>query len=178
MIGSVSARVVVMAVLWVSVTEASASALGYGLVAVPLVVAASYVLTGRPRRRGASPRVAALRAIRVVELAGWIVWRSLVGGVDVARRALWLPHPDVDPEWVEYDTALGSPAARAALALIANLMPGSLTARIDGDVIEVHVISRHMDVALTLAALERRIARIENPGAAISADLRGASGRG
>ncbi len=163
MIGSLVARVVVVAALWASVTEAAPSALGYGLVAVPLVVAATYVLTGRPQRRRASLRVGALRAIRVGELAGWIVWRSLVGGVDVARRAVWLPRPDVAPEWVVYDTGLTSPMGRAALALVANLMPGSLTAQIDGRSVHVHVISPELDVASSLAALEHRIARIESP---------------
>ncbi|MDN8550075.1 Na+/H+ antiporter subunit E [Microbacterium sp. NM3R9] len=161
LIGSVVGRVVVLAGVRLAATEASLDALGYGAVAVPLVVAASYVLTGRPRggRVGVGRRARGI--LWCVELAGWVLWRSVVGGLDVARRALWLPRPDIAPEWFAYTTALATPTARGALALVANLMPGSLTARLDGDRLEVHAISPAVDVAGSLDALEGRIARIE-----------------
>lgn len=108
-------------------------------------------------------RSSLVRGVRVAELAAWICWRSFVGGVDVARRALWVPHPDVEPEWVVYETGLTSGAALAAFALVANLMPGSLTAQIEESRIHVHVIDSQMDVSTSLAALERRIASIEMP---------------
>lgn len=166
---SVVARVVVIGLVWLAATEAAVSALGYGAVAVPVVVAASYVLTGRPRGRrtpaggalrGAAEPVA-VAGVLAVALAGWVLWRSIVGGVDVARRALWLPRADIDPEWLTHTTALRTPAARAALALVANLMPGSLTARLEGDRVDVHAISPAVDVAGSLDELESRIARIE-----------------
>lgn len=170
--GSVVGRVVVIAAVWLAATEASPGALAYGAVAVPLVVAASYVLTGRPR--GGRVRFAGrVRGILwCVELAGWVLWRSVIGGLDVARRALWLPRPDIAPEWFSYTTALATPTARGALALIANLMPGSLTARLDGDRLEVHAISPSLDVAGSLDALEGRIDRIERMWSARGRDGR------
>ncbi|MEH3088406.1 MAG: Na+/H+ antiporter subunit E [Microbacterium arborescens] len=161
LIVSVLLRLVVIALVWVAATEAGASALGYGAVAVPVVAAATYVLTGIPQRRGVPVGGVVRGVAAAVELAAWVWWRSIVGGVDVARRALWLPRADIAPEWLTHTTALRTPAARGAFALVANLMPGSLTARLDGDRMDVHAISPAVDVAGSLAALERRIARIE-----------------
>lgn len=157
---SVLCRIVVIAAVWIAATEASLAALGYGVVAVPAVTATTYALTGIPRRRAGLTR-SARGALGVVELAAWVIGRSIIGGIDVARRAIWLPGPDIDPEWVAHTTMLETSAGRAALALVANLMPGSLTASIDGRLIVVHTISPSVDVAGALASLERRIARIE-----------------
>ncbi|WP_179223225.1 Na+/H+ antiporter subunit E [Microbacterium sp. Yaish 1] len=157
---SVLCRLVVIGIVWIAATEASVAAFGYGMVAVPVVVATTYALTGIPRRR-----VGLIRSVRgalgALELASWVIGRSIVGGIDVARRAIWLPRADIDPEWVTHTTVLETSTGRAALALVANLMPGSLTASIDGRLIAVHTISPSVDVAGALASLERRIARIE-----------------
>lgn len=159
MLISVVKRLVVMAVLWLAVTEAASGALGYGAVIVPVVTAATYVIVPARSRRGVGHLVS--RATGVVGLVGWILARSLVGGADVARRAFTLPRTDVDPEWMTYRTTLTTRAGRVGLALVMNLMPGSLSAGLDGDLLEVHVISSGMDVHEQLGALEKRIARIE-----------------
>lgn len=162
MIASVVVRLLVIAVLWFAATEAGPSALGYGLVAVPLVAAATYAVL--PRRRLALEGSLARRVggiLSVIPLAGWVLWRSVVGGVDVARRALWLPRPDIAPAWSVYETTLRTRSARVALALVMNLMPGSLSASLDGTRLDVHVIDPDLDVHAAIAALERRLARIE-----------------
>lgn len=169
MLASVLCRLVVIGVVWLAATEASITALGYGAVAVPIVVAMTYALTGMPHRR-----VGMVDAVRgaawMLELAAWVVGRSIVGGFDVARRAIRLPHVDVAPEWMTHTTSLETPTARAALALVANLMPGSLTASINGRHVAVHAISPAVDVAGALTSLERRIARIERAWSADGAD--------
>lgn len=160
MTSSILTRLALFAVAWLAVTEAAPSTLGYGLVAVPLIVAVSYLLTGPVRRKGnRRPFRAALAA---VALFGWVVWRSVVGGIDVSRRALWLPRADIAPEWREHTTELESDAARVALAFVMNLMPGTLSARLDGARMDVHVISPDLDVSGSIAGLERRIRRIEH----------------
>ncbi|WP_307448940.1 Na+/H+ antiporter subunit E [Microbacterium proteolyticum] len=172
MIVSLLVRLAVVAVLWLAVTELAPSALGYGLVGVPVVVAATYVLA--PRRDGGVRGVDAgsvgrgvvARRVRgilvVVGLAGWVLWRSVVGGIDVARRAVRLPRPDIDPRWTTYETRLRSRGARVALALVMNLMPGSLSARLDGTRLDVHVIDPALDVHRAIADLEGRLARVED----------------
>lgn len=167
MLISVVQRLVIMAVLWLAVTEAAPGALAYGVVIVPVVTLVSYVVVPARRRRGAGHLLT--RAAAAVRLAGWILARSLIGGADVARRAFTLPRTDIAPAWMTYRTMLTTRAGRVGFALVMNLMPGTLSARLDGDVLEIHVISSGMDVQEQLGALETRIARIEGaaqPGGA------------
>jgi multisubunit Na+/H+ antiporter MnhE subunit len=159
---SLLVRLIAVAVLWAAATELAPSALGYGLVAVPVVVAVTFVLVPLRPSRSRAPvgrRVGGI--LRLVALAGWVLWRSVVGGIDVARRALWLPRPAIAPEWSVYRTTLSSRAGRVALALVMNLMPGSLSARLDDDRLEVHAIDPAIDVHASIAALEQRLARVE-----------------
>ncbi len=102
MIASALVRLGTVAVLWLAATELAASALGYGLVAVPVVAAMTYVLVPRRRRGGRTPGAAGRRVrgiLIILELAGWILGRSVVGGIDVAQRAVRLPRTDIDPRW-------------------------------------------------------------------------------
>lgn len=157
---SILTRVALFALAWLAVTEAAPNTLGYGLVAVPLVVGVSYVLTG-PVRRSGNRRRPFRAGLAAAALFGWVVWRSVVGGVDVSRRALWLPRADIAPEWRVHTTELESDAARVTLAFVMNLMPGTLSAGLDGARMDVHVISPDLDVSGSIAELERRIRRIE-----------------
>lgn len=157
MVTSILLRALCAVLVWWALVEGDASTYVYGLAAVPAAVATSYALTGR------ASRAAGIRLGRVtaaVGLAGWVLRRSVAGGADVARRALWLPRPDVDPRWESYTTHLASPRARVLLAFVVNLMPGALSANLDGDHFDVHVISPELDVAESIAELERRIERI------------------
>lgn len=170
MVVSILVRTVVIAAAWCAVTELRPSALVYALAAVPIGVAATYMVTGLPRRgrplgfsRGFTATAASLR------LLGWLARSAIAGGGDVARRALWLPRPDVDPAWVTRRTSLATAAGRVTLALATNLTPGTLSARIDGDELEIHVITTELDLDAALAALETRIAAIER---AVSVDTR------
>ncbi len=156
MIGSVLARAAVASLLWVAIVEADGGVLSYGMVAVPLAVAVSYVLTGRPARGRAGRWKRGLASVR---LGGWLLGRSVLGGIDVARRAVRPSGARVDPYWTTYRTSLPTEGARIALVFLMNLIPGSLSASRDGDLIEVHVIGTDLDVEAALTALESRIAR-------------------
>jgi multisubunit Na+/H+ antiporter MnhE subunit len=99
--------------------------------------------------------------VRALALAGWVVGRSLAGGLDVARRALRVPRADIDPAWTTYTCSLPTETTRIVFAFVLNLMPGTLSAHLHGlgrDVLDVHVISREIDVEASAAELERRIA--------------------
>lgn len=153
---AVLVRLAVGAVVWWSMVEGDSEVLAYGLAAVPVVVAVSFWLTGpggRASRRGG------VRPVALLTLVGWLGARAVAGGVDVGRRALAVPSVDVAPHWETYETSLGSPSARVALTLVMNLLPGALSARLDGSRVEVHVISPELDIAATLADLERRLRR-------------------
>lgn len=155
-VGAVLVRLVLGALVWWGLVEGDGGMVAYGAVIVPVGVALSLWVTGvrtsDRRRRG--PRPGAL-----LGLLGWLLARAAVGGVDVARRAVTVPAVDVEPVWETYETALESPGARVVLALVMNLLPGTLSARIDGPRIAVHVISRDLEVGSTLRDLEDRLRR-------------------
>jgi multicomponent Na+:H+ antiporter subunit E len=162
MIASIAVRAIIIAAVWLAVTEMRASALVYGLVAVPLVVAATYVITGSPRvRHRPHPARRGAIVVAVARCAGWVATSAVVGGCDVARRALWVPRPDIAPAWTTHRTRLRTRAGRVALALLLNLTPGTLTSRLSGDVLDVHVMSSEGDIAQALDALESRLEAIE-----------------
>ncbi|MCI2265360.1 Na+/H+ antiporter subunit E [Sediminivirga luteola] len=166
---SLLARLLAGVVLWLAITEGSPAAFGYGAVAVPLCAAASYAITGAPggrkdgagsaARRSVGGRV--LRSARAVAgLSGWVLWRSIAGGLDVARRALSLPAADIDPYWTSHTTRLDTTGGRVALAFVLNLMPGTLSAQLEGKRLAVHVISPEIDLHGAVSELESRIARV------------------
>lgn len=163
MIASALLRLAAVTVLWAAATEAASSSLGYGLVAVPLVAAATYAVAPRRHLRQRSDLGRRVRGVlHVLVLAGWVLWRSVVGGFDVARRALWMPHTDIDPTWTTYDTSLRTEPGRVALALVMNFAPGSLSARLEGARLDVHMIHPDVGVEASIAALEQRVALVEN----------------
>lgn len=146
-------RGVVLALLWVVLVEGDVGYFGYGVVAVPLVVAASLWLS--PPRGGAG-RPLRGRAVGWVRLVGWMLHRMFAGGVDVARRAVSRP-VDIDPVEVRVPVALHGAARSFALALF-NLTPGTIVMEVGNDAAVIHALSTDLDVVGTWAQLEGRVA--------------------
>jgi multicomponent Na+:H+ antiporter subunit E len=77
--------------------------------------------------------------------------------VDVARRALSL-HPRLRPGFVEFRTGLPPGPARVFLMNAMNLLPGTLSTGVRGDVLRVHVLDVELPTESRLRALEGRVA--------------------
>ncbi|NDL57939.1 Na+/H+ antiporter subunit E [Phytoactinopolyspora mesophila] len=149
-------RLVVLSVLWWGLIEGDMSVAYYGLVVVPLAAAASMGLhRPRPDAVGSWPR----RTLAAVSLLRWFIWRSILGGVDVARRAVSRP-VDLDPGFVEYELALPTGLGRLAVIDLASLMPGTLSAELEGDVLRVHLLHTEMPGLELVAELEARVGRV------------------
>lgn len=148
-------RMGVFALLWWALSEGDQSTWSYAAVIVPAAVAVS-VLTLPPRPIRAGP---ARRSTAAVALAGWFLWRSVRGGVDVALRAV-RPTLDIDPGFVSHRFRLPPGPARIAVMNLMNLMPGSLSARIDGEVLLLHVVDTSMPVLATIGTLEQKVAAV------------------
>lgn len=151
------ARTVLLAALWWALVEGDAGMYVYGLVLVPLAVAVS-LIASRPR---AEPSAGSLpgRAVAAVTLVAWFLGRSVVGGVDVARRALARP-VDLEPGFVEHRLRLPAGAARVLVVQLMNLMPGSLSAELDDDRVLLHSLHTELPVLEQIEELESRIARV------------------
>lgn len=143
-------RFVLFAAAWVVLTGAYPGKLYFALPAVLGATWASLRMLPPSRRRG-SP-VAGLR------LAGGFLARSVMGGIDVARRALH-PRMPLAPGWRALPTRLPEGGARVALAGELSLLPGTLVAGSREDRLLVHCLDVRQDVASAMALEEARIAQ-------------------
>jgi multicomponent Na+:H+ antiporter subunit E len=104
------------------------------------------------------PPLGRVRPVGIVRFAAFFARESVRGGVDVARRALAPGRADVDPAFVEVVLRLEAPAPRLLLVGCTSLLPGTLSADLDGRRLVVHVLDPAMRWEATLAALQERVA--------------------
>lgn len=104
------------------------------------------------------PAIDPLRLFALLAMAPGFVWRSLLGALDVARRALD-PRLPLDPGWVEMTVELPD-GGRVALGGELSLMPGTLAAGIDGDRLLVHVLDRKQDLENVVRIEALRLGRV------------------
>ncbi|KAA9005759.1 Na+/H+ antiporter subunit E [Histidinibacterium aquaticum] len=91
-----------------------------------------------------------------VQFAAFGAWGILRGALDVSRRSL--RPASLHPGLLRYRTTLPDGRPRRLFALSITLMPGTLTASLEGDLLVVHALDAGGDARSELAALERRIA--------------------
>lgn len=147
------ARTAFLGAVWVVIAGAEPKALAVGAVAVPVAVWLSLGLLPGPHH------LVLWRAIRHLPA---FLGASLLGGLDVARRAL-SPRMPLAPGWVEVPVRLPD-GGRVAMGAELSLMPGTLAAGTRGGRLLIHLL----DVD---AGFEKAIPREE---AAIAAMIGGA----
>jgi multicomponent Na+:H+ antiporter subunit E len=147
--GALALRTAVFAALWWAFTEGRTGSWGAGAPIVALAVAASAGI--------AAPSALRLRPVAALRLAGFFLWRSLRGGVDVARRAL-APGLPIAPRYEDVSLALPEGPARMLLAAGTSLMPGTLSVELRSDRLTVHVLDGRRSIAPDVRNLERRVA--------------------
>jgi multicomponent Na+:H+ antiporter subunit E len=143
-------RAAVLACLWLVLARAELHAPLLAVACVAAALAAGVALQ--------PPRRAPLRAAGVARFVPYFLWQSLAGGFDVALRA-FRSRRALAPAMLELRTRLpldGAPPL-VYLALV-NMLPGTLCARLDGDVLHVHVIDRRRPNERGLRELEARVA--------------------
>jgi multicomponent Na+:H+ antiporter subunit E len=152
-------RWLVLYVLWLVISAADPSALIVGAI----IAAGGAWLSIRLLPVGASR----LRLRPVLGLVPAFAWRSLLGGVDVAWRALH-PRMPLAPGWLVYRTRLPHGAARVTFGNEISLTPGTLAAGGHEDDVFVHCLDRHRPVAAMVEREERRVAACIGIGSATS----------
>ena len=121
------------------------------LIGVPSVLIAACLGSRLNRRQSA------LRWAGILPFVGFFMRHSALGGWDVARRVM-RPQLTIDPGFVSYRTSLHDGAGKNLFLSVISLLPGTLTARFDGDAVRVHALDVGSDLEAELALLERRIA--------------------
>lgn len=106
--------------------------------------------------------IAPLQAIRVsprglARFLGYFVQRSLLGGLDVAWRAL-SPRLPLEVAWHRHRFRLPPGPPRTVFVGVVSLLPGTLATRLDNDDLWLHSIAG--GPAPEVARLEERVAEL------------------
>lgn len=146
---------VLSSIVWLGLNGAD---LESWIVGVPSIVVAAVIASRFPPARSFKLRWAGL-----LPFVQFFFHQSILGGWDVARRVL-VGRLDIAPGMVTFKTSLPPGPARHLLLNSISLLPGTLSAGIAGNRIEVHAIDITAKPELDLQRLEQRIAGLVRSG--------------
>lgn len=148
------------ALIWWILTDGVASSWWIGVPAVLLAVVTSAALLP------ATPFVWS----EFLRFVPFFLMRSLLGGIDVAWRAF---HPGlpIAPDLIEYPLQLPPGLPRVFMANTVSLLPGTLSAALDQNVLKVHVLDNQSSYQAELVALEQRVAAIFSTSLQLTAGM-------
>ncbi|GAA1453154.1 Na+/H+ antiporter subunit E [Nesterenkonia lacusekhoensis] len=164
-------RGLLLGLLWAAFSGADPQYVLYGAVSVSCSVALSLALL--PPQGSPRPSRWPRRLWFSLVLSLWFLGQSVVGGVDVARRAL-RRRPDIDPTVIPAPVHLPEGHARQLAMVLMNLLPGSMIQRSipgedphgeptreahRGDTVELHTLSAALDPARQWSRLQHRVAQ-------------------
>ncbi|HDQ41170.1 MAG TPA: cation transporter [Desulfonatronum sp.] len=95
----------------------------------------------------------------LIRFIPFFLWQSLLGGLDVAYRAL-RPKVDVQPEVIRHRLVLQQEPARVFFLWVISLLPGTAAVGLHGDETWVHVLDTDLGDPKKLHDLETRIAEL------------------
>ncbi|MGM0766511.1 MAG: Na+/H+ antiporter subunit E [Pseudomonadota bacterium] len=148
---AIPARMILLLLVWWALTEGDASAIGFGLVIVTLTTGISAYLFPPGTRR--------IRVLPLVLFVGFFMVRSVVAGIDVARRLL-SPSLPSHPGYLSFDLSLPEGGPRWLLANTLSLMPGTLSVELDGARLDLHCLDTRDPIADDVKAVERKVAGV------------------
>jgi multicomponent Na+:H+ antiporter subunit E len=137
---------------WWILAEGDPSSWAIGVPTVALAVWASH-------RVGVDSSAPPLRYRALPGFALFFASRSLVAGLDVARRTV-SPDLPIAPRLLSVPTSLPAGLPRVLLVAVLSLMPGSLGVSLEHDDIVLHVLDARTDVTADVRRTEARIARL------------------
>lgn len=142
-------RGILFSLIWWSLTDGATSSWWVGVPVVLLAVITSATLLP------SAPFV----WYEFLRFVPFFLMRSLLGGADVAWRAFH-PGMPIAPDLVEYPLRLPSGLPQVFMANTVSLLPGTLSAVLDQNVLTVHVLDNRKAVLAELASLEHSVARM------------------
>lgn len=143
------ARALLFALIWWVLSGGVMSSWWIGVPAVLLALSISMALVAPLPLKGWA----------LLGFVPFFLIRSLLGGVDVAWRAFH-PRMPIDPDSIEYRLRLPAGLAQVFMVNAVNLLPGTLSADLNHNVLQVHVLTRSRFVEIELATLESHVARL------------------
>ncbi|MFP4516635.1 MAG: Na+/H+ antiporter subunit E [Desulfovibrionales bacterium] len=102
---------------------------------------------------------------RFASLPGFLsyfLYQSLLGGIDVAGRAL-TPRMLLNPDVVDYRLTLEREASRIFFVWIVSLLPGTAGVFLEDCTVRIHVLDARQSWKMRLEELEQRIGTLFEP---------------
>ena len=146
---TIVSRVLLFSLVWWVLSEGNAESVWIGVAAVSFAVIVSAMLL---------PPVPLIWH-ELFMFVPFFLWRSLQGGVDVARRAFH-PRLPITPELLDYPLRLPPGLPRVMLANIVSLLPGTLSATLNREVLKIHVLDGEAALLASLDTLEERVGKV------------------
>lgn len=145
------ARVAGLLLVWWTLTLGQWSALVFGAVVIFMVSMLSLRLF--------PPSVYRVRPLGLLRFIGYFMGRSVVAGVDVARRLL-APGLPINPGEVTVSLGLPEGSPRWLLANTLSLMPGTLSVLLEADQLTLHCLDKTVAMEPDVRRAEQHIARV------------------
>lgn len=144
-------RVVIFATLWMILAGTAPNSWIIGLPSVLLAAWVSLKLI--------PPLPYQLSSMGLIQFVAFFLRESLNGGWDVARRTL-LPKVDIAPGELDYTSKLPAGLPMGLFSNCVSLLPGTLSQRLQGNTVRMHVLDSGVDQQAAMQRLEQRIARM------------------
>jgi multicomponent Na+:H+ antiporter subunit E len=150
-LGRLGTRFTVFLLIWWVLTEGFPGAWWFGsLVVIPVALATWRLRNPFPWR---------WRPWGLVRFFPFFVRQSLIGGIDVARRAMD-PRLPLDPMMLDYPLRLPEGPAQVFLAGTVSLLPGTCSVALEKSSLRIHVLDGSLPVRQVLDRVEERVARL------------------
>jgi len=149
--GAILLRGTAFALVWWVLAEGRADSWGVGTVSVAAALATSLYL--------APPGTGRLSPTGLLCFAGFFLVQSFKGGTQVAVRA-FRPTMDLAPALVDVPVTLPEGLPRVLLVNTLNLLPGTVSAGLEGDSLRLHVLDARLPIAEEVRQVEAHIARL------------------
>jgi len=146
---SIVSRLSIFLLIWWVLTNGVTSSWWFGVPAVLLALITSLVLMPPMQ----------LVWLECIKFIPFFIKNSFVGGIDVAWRAFH-PRLPITPALIEFPMQLPPGLSQVFMANIVNLLPGTLSASLDRNIMKVHVLDSENDFMSELEQVEQSVARV------------------
>lgn len=142
------ARLIMFTIIWLIFTKFRVDSLIVGMPAIILSSIVSYRLSNNNTHN--------ISVAGVTSFCIFFIMESLKGGVDIAKR-VYARNLEINPFYIEYESNLKSETQRLLFSCCVSLLPGTLTASLNGNSMLIHSLIESQDTIENIKICENKI---------------------